>query len=179
MAKVAHTKHPLSFPLCRVPLLSPQDGKTPLDHAKENNKREVAALLERVLEVRLPIDRSFAFLHIDIPGIKTQSTEDTVDRVRRSTSRQWKLGMRRECRRSWLHTRSGRTPIRSVGGRLTERAWCGRKLLTQILFFSLCRVPLLIPMTGRPNPAHGREDPGNCPGPDRGRRQLGSERRGQ
>ena len=80
MAKVAHTKHPLSFPLCRVPLLSPrQDGNTPLDKAKRNNKREVAALLELVLEVRLPIDRSFAFLHIDIPGINTQSTEDTVD----------------------------------------------------------------------------------------------------
>ena len=30
MAKVAHTKSPLSFPLCRVPLLSPQDGRTPL-----------------------------------------------------------------------------------------------------------------------------------------------------
>ena len=31
MAKVAHTKHPLSFPLCRVPLLSPwQWGNTPL-----------------------------------------------------------------------------------------------------------------------------------------------------
>ena len=31
MAKVAHTKHPLSFPLCRVPLLFPcQAGRTPL-----------------------------------------------------------------------------------------------------------------------------------------------------
>ena len=38
MAKVAHTKHPLSFPLCRVPLLSPwQDGETPLHLAAEYN----------------------------------------------------------------------------------------------------------------------------------------------
>ena len=47
MAKVAHTKHPLSFPLCRVPLLSPwQDGRTPLDLAKKEKNREVTALLE-------------------------------------------------------------------------------------------------------------------------------------
>ena len=48
------------------------------------------------------------------------------------------------------------------------------------LSFPLCRVPLpAFSMTGRQNPAHGREDSGNCPGPDRGRRQLGSERQGQ
>jgi hypothetical protein len=49
MAKVAQSKHTLSFFPCRVPLrvLSPwQDGKTPLDNAKAKNKREVAALLK-------------------------------------------------------------------------------------------------------------------------------------
>ena len=47
MAKLAHTKHPLSFPLCRVPLLSPwQDGRTPLHMAARNDHRlEVAQAL--------------------------------------------------------------------------------------------------------------------------------------
>ena len=68
--------HLFSLP-CPPFFLLPQDGRTPLDLAKKEKNREVAALLE----VRLPIDRSFAFLHIDIPGINTQSTEDTVDRA--------------------------------------------------------------------------------------------------
>ena len=46
MAKVAHTKHPLSFPLCRVPLLSPwQDGRTLLLLAVEQEHPEVAQTL--------------------------------------------------------------------------------------------------------------------------------------
>ena len=46
MAKVAHTKHPLSFPLCRVPLLSPwQHGETPLHFAAHHNRLEVAQAL--------------------------------------------------------------------------------------------------------------------------------------
>ena len=48
MAKVAHTKHPLSFPPCRVPLLFPcQDRRTPLIVALEGGRPEVArALIE-------------------------------------------------------------------------------------------------------------------------------------
>ena len=46
MAKVAHTKHPLSFPLCRVPRLSPwQDGKCPLMVAFEKQLFEIFQLL--------------------------------------------------------------------------------------------------------------------------------------
>ena len=135
MAKVAHTKHPLSFPLCRVALLFPcQDGRTPLDLAKRENKREVAALLERVLEVRLPIDRSFAFLHIDIPGIKRNQLR--IPWTVRSTSRQWKLGMRRECGRSWLDTR------RSVRGRMSV-VWA--KFTHETL---ISAVPPTLPMSG-------------------------------
>ena len=48
MAKVAHTKHPLSFPPCRVPLLFPcQDRRTPLIVALEGGHPVVArALIE-------------------------------------------------------------------------------------------------------------------------------------
>ena len=84
MAKLAHTKHPLSFPLCRVPLptlpmTGRQDPARPCEAKQQARSRRLARACARGTSPDRSIFRISSYRHTWEK--KTQSTEDTLDRA--------------------------------------------------------------------------------------------------